>query len=118
MTPPGAPQLLPCSKEGGVWWQQAPQLTEGVLYVPVAVDYLSVLKSVCVLTCPLHYPYRYICRVPYEMLASGKPTRRRAAASPPLTDTTICHRGLPAARARPHAVPCRGAVCAEKPAEQ
>lgn len=86
--------------------------------MPVAVDYLSVLKSVCVLTCPLHYPYRYICRVPYEMLASGKPTRRRAAASPPLTDTTICHRGLPAARARPHAVPCRGAVCAEKPAEQ
>lgn len=39
----------------------------------------SVLKSVCVLTCPLQYPYRYICCVPYEMLGSGKsnqPTHR------------------------------------------
>ncbi|KAI6077986.1 Dual specificity protein kinase CLK3 isoform X2 [Aix galericulata] len=53
----------------------------------------SASSSVCVLTCPLQYPYRYICRVPYEMLASGTPARRRAAASPPLTDTTICRAG-------------------------
>lgn len=47
------------------------------LAIPVAVDDFSVLKLVCVLTCPLQYPYRYICCVPYEMLGSGKSTHRR-----------------------------------------
>lgn len=49
------------------------------LYIPVAVFTFLFLKSVCVLTCPLQYPYRYICCVPYEMLGSGKsnqPTHR------------------------------------------
>lgn len=82
---PGAPQLLPCIEERGLSLLRAAAAAtvanEGFLYIPVAVDYFSVLKLVCVLTCPLQYPYRYICCVPYEMLGSGKSNHRRTVVS-------------------------------------
>lgn len=82
---PGAPQLLPCREEGDLSLLRAVApaavANESFLYIPVAVDYFSVLKLVCVLTCPLQYPYRYICCVPYEMLGSGKSNHRRTVVS-------------------------------------
>ncbi|XP_032556305.1 dual specificity protein kinase CLK3 isoform X1 [Chiroxiphia lanceolata] len=97
----GASQLLlPFPEEGGHFPARevaaAPEAVanqESFLYIPVAVDDFSVLKLVCVLTCPLQYPYRYICCVPYEMLGSGKSNHRRTVVSPPLNDHTKCRLG-------------------------
>lgn len=84
---------FPAQKRGRSPAPEAIANDRSFLAIPVAVDDFSVLKLVCVLTCPLQYPYRYICCVPYEMLGSGKSTHRRPVVSPPLNDRTLCRPG-------------------------